>query len=139
MFAYCEPLQITGTYSNLRFERPPDALLGAEVRLVGADCGRLQATVQFTNGEVGVDSEPSPLLLGTVTLESDQIPLRTPYPEPCFPEDAAFLRVELPGGSGYAGTLFGVIFRDRLEVVVYFANGREAKWVLERSPGFWER
>lgn len=125
----CNPLTIIGTFTDLHFDIRRDSLVGTEIRIVPADCGRQQATVQFAQGE-GVDSEPSALMIVDVTEDFQMISLHTPYP-PSLP-DTSDLWFTIPPGTGYASSFYGVIFRDHLEGLFSFADGHNMRVYLPR-------
>ena len=128
-----DPLPICGTFSNLEWDATSERLVGAEIRIVPVECG-YRASLQFGEGQ-GSDSNESRLIVVDVVFGLEGWPLGVPLPE--FVPDAEDLHFSILPGSGYAGSFYGIVYRDRLDGLFTFADGRRMQVSLPRISGAW--
>ena len=131
---HCDPLKIVGTFSDLRYDEREAKIVGVEIRIVPANRSRYQASVQFGEGE-GLESSPSELLVVDVVFDFEQHAVGEAYKLPSAMDEAAEgFSFTIPTGTGYSGEFSGNVYRDRIEGLFRFADGRTNRVVVPRVP-----
>lgn len=129
---HCDPLPITGTFSDLRYDERQNRIVGVEIRIVPADRSRYQASIQFGEGE-GPESSPSELLVVNVVFDFERHAVGESYTLPsAMKEESEGLSFTIPAGTRYAGEFSGNIYRNRIEGIFRFADGRTNKVLVPK-------
>lgn len=108
--------------------------MGVEIRIVPADRSRYQASIQFGEGE-GLESSPSELLVVDVVFDFERHAVGEAYELPsAMNEGSEGFSFTIPVGTRYAGEFSGKVYRDRIEGLFRFSDGRTNRVLAPRVP-----
>jgi hypothetical protein len=106
--------RITGTYTNMYYNKEGGDVLGEELKVVVTQGGQYQGALQFAEGE------PEHLLLVNIEVTGDTI------------------RFVVPEGDTRAGSFSGTISGSAIHGEFRYANGAVEKVVLKRGKSYWD-
>jgi len=127
-------MSVTGVFSDIRWDPEREMLVGAEVTIVTADCGRFQAVMQFAESGEREEAGLSRVIVADMLSADTLVPLGVPVPRLLARDSYHDAWFTLPEGSGYAASGYGVALEDRLELRLDFADGTSRELSLPRVP-----
>src|SRR5580704_7891330 len=107
-------VRITGTYTNMYYNKEGGDVLGEELKIVDTPGGHYQGALQFAKGE------PGPLIVVDINLSGNRISFAVPD-------------VDSNGGS-FSGTLA----KDSISGDFHFKQGGIENVVLKKGRSYWE-
>jgi hypothetical protein len=107
--------RITGTFSNLRYNKEAGDLLGYELKIVPAAGGRFQGALQIAEGA------PSELMVVDIQAKGPDISFSIPDKY-----------------ESYAGQFSGTVAAAGLKGEFKFKGGGGEKVELKRGKGYWD-
>jgi hypothetical protein len=107
------PPRITGTYSNMYYNREGGDVLGDEIKIVFTSAG-YQGVLQFAEGA------PGQLIVVDIKADGNKISFT------------------IPSSSTYAGEFHGSVVNRRLEGEFQFESGGSEKVRLLRGKSYWD-
>jgi len=108
-----ESVRITGTYSDMYYNKEGGDVLGEEIRIVATAAG-YQGVLQFAEGV------PSDLIVVDVRLDGNKVSF------------------SIPGPSAYAGQFAGVLDNGVLKGELRFKSGTTEVIKLPRRKSYWD-
>lgn len=127
----CGAVQVTGTYSDLRFDEATEGMVGMEVRIAVVEHG-WEAAFQF-----GM-REPTSLFLAKVHSKYENWPKGVPLPERPRSEDGDVAEIWFDIPEPYPGRFDGMVTPLRLMGIIQFTSGEKRQINLPRTYGTWE-
>ncbi len=108
-----EPIRITGTYSDMYYNKEAGDVVGEEMRIVATAAG-YQGVLQFAEGV------PSDLIVVDVKLDGNKVSF------------------SIPGSSVYAGPFAGTLDNGVLRGELRFKSGTTEVIRLPRRKSYWD-